>query len=382
MVRGKSLIPLVFLSVLAVVLYAATPVHTTKTAYLPITDAGDTALVMKLNKFTAIDSFVYSLDLEGYGSGLGADSAVAWVSPLQVMRINVASVVDTALTYSIDIAYQAGADGDTVGFDYDIAGIDDTLANLIAELVDSINNVSGFGDSVVAVDSGTYIKVTSLFKQERMLNDARWTLILGDSLSKGDSTVTTLAMVCDSLAAAFNGTDSVSGVVTAANGGDSIILVTSDKKGVTFTLDVADSSLDTATVTANATSRSTHTDTIPNIVGLHGGQGHAGGLYGTIILKASTDTGDGGIGKDDSAIVWLYTVFRDQSTNGQYFLLDSAIMSALPGSLHVAIPRDSAGVDTLFKDVISIVYYIGDSTSDTTFWPSYDMQIDLNIYEQ
>jgi hypothetical protein len=483
MVRGKRILLLLSVLFIALTVYAVQTVHDVKTAYLPITDAGDTAKVMKVHKFSAMDSGVYNLDIEG-GVITGSDSAVTWVSPLQKMvltpvadsvfdsaifedtiifastsrlgvrwvsplqvgRINVTSPIDTTTVYTCSLDMGTNV----YGFTYDPPSTDTTLATFIDSLVDSINAVAGMTDSVLAEDSTANgnIKVIGKFATDNLEGGARWQLrVTGSEIAIGDSTITTvamwadsiaalieaetnltdsvtahdsatyvlitslfssdtyggrwtlkssagnqdtashasittIAMVVDSMVATANGVDSIAAHYTAANDGDTVWTITALKKGLNFTLDIADTSQDSSTIQDTVTSRSGNTDTIKHIVGLHRRDLHAGGLYMTVILKPSADTGDGGIGKDDSAVIWVYTVFDDQSTTGQYFLLDSSVSEGLPDTLRISIPRDSAGVDTLFKDWLAIVYRLDDSTTDTTFWPSYDVQIDLNVYEQ
>jgi len=370
---GKRLPALVMLLLVAAVAFAVQVRHSPTVVYLEVTDAGDTAEVLKVNEFTANDSFDFEMDLEGGLFG-GADSLIKWTSPLQVARIMVTSPLDTTAIYrcSVDMGTSV------YGFAYDIVGIDTTMQSFIDSLVDSINAVVGMTDSVVAHDSTALgmIKVISKFGQQNLEGGAKWSLRLtGTEIALGDSVQTTIAMVCDSMAAKVNSTDSVSTHVTGANDGDTVWTVTSNVKGIAFTLDVADSSSDTAYVTPNKASWSVKHDTIDLTQLYHKGR-HARGLILRATIVAS-DTSRHGLGLLDSGYLWLRTRF-----DSTYFPLDSVKANALPEVLWVVIPYDSPGVDTLLKEVLSLEYRIADSTSDTSGWRiPYNIEIDYNIID-
>ena len=355
---------------LAAIVYGAIYESKTVTARLSIVDTGDTAGVLKFNEFTAIDSFVYQFDLEDT-TNYKVDSLVKWVSPLMVTRLSVTGPIDSTQVYccSVDCGTHV------YGFTLNPPGTDTTAATLVGSMADSIKVVAGMKDTITAEDSITYVKIIGKIAQEHLEGDARWAIHFTTDAGVLDtaSSITTIAMVCDSMPATVAATDSIKDHYTAANDGDTVWTLTANKKGRYFIADVADTSLDTAWVTVNKESWSSTKDTIDlNILVFK--DRHVNGLYGKFILKASSDTVHG-IGDADSGFLYLYTTF-----DGQYYQLATDSSEGLPCTLRVAIGRDTTGgsidPDTLFKTGLSIGYKINDSCSDTTMWPSYDLEVD------
>ena len=78
-----------------------------------------------------------------------------------------------------------------------------------------------------------------------------------------------------------------------------------------------------------------------------------------------------GVGKADSAIIWLYTTFA-----GDNYLVDSAICPEFPCSLMISVDRGVG--DTLLRDGIFMKYLIIDTCSDTTMNITYP--VSWNLY--
>jgi hypothetical protein len=327
------------------------------------------------------------------------------------------------------------ASGDTAGFDFVCPnGAAYDLDSLIDDLMDSLTGIAGIADSITAHDSSTYIKAFGIYSAET--HGGVWSLDLSsditlsyeipniamicdsmvakinaetttkDSVLAQDSTtyyvvktknlgklhssffvsiidtaqdtatsyILTKAELVDSLASAINAAPALVDTVTATNTGDTAVVITSDKKGYEFSI-VPDSLMDTTLVTANVNAWSQSVDTL-QICNLLARNSHAIGLYAKLIFKASTDTLNG-IGASDSVVQYLYTSF-----DGEFFLLDSSVSEGLPDTLRLSIPADSAGVDTLLKEALWVVYRIKDSTSDTAKGVAYDLEIDYNVHEQ
>ena len=322
---------------------------------LLVTDAGDTAQVIKVNKFTANDSFTFIDTINS--------TTVEYTSPLQAMIIIVNKNVDTTAT----LACSLDCGTHTYGFEYAIGQFAEAHAADSVEkyIKDSINAVAGMKDTVVASDSAGYVKVVSLFGQQHLEDGARWTLKLGTGLTKGDSTVTTIRSIIGAMVAAINDSTALADTVTAANSGDSVYTITANKKGVAFTIAIGDTSQDTSKVVANKTSSSATTDTLRI--------GNTGG-YNTLHAKiyiAPEISADAAIGKDDSCIIWLYTTFA-----GDSYLADSTICTDLPCSLQTYIISTIG--DTLLRDGIYMKYLLRDTCTDTIATVTYP--VSWNLY--
>lgn len=352
---------------LFVLAYGARVSHKTETAYLTIDTSGDTAQVVKVHLFTARDSFTYIDTIN--------DSVLAWTSPLQVRRITFGTINGVPDT-STDFACTLDCGTNKYGFVYDPSDLDDsTAALLIDNLVDSFNNVAGMSDTVVAQDSVSYIKLVSKFSMDELEGDARWTLVLGDSLAESDSTFTTIDMVCDSMSATINANATVAAVVTGTNSGDSVYTVTSDDVGLAFTIIIGDTAQDTSLTQANVTSRSTYQETlaVANLI-----------VYDMDVaamqFNAKLDTSDTvyqGVGLSDTAILSLYTS-RVHAGNRKYKLITADTADALPCSLYHEI-TGTALIDTVLWDALYLVYWIGDTASDSHFVATYPLYIDYTL---
>lgn len=316
-----------------------------------ITTSGDTAKIYKMHTFTGRDSFAYIDTFHGVWVDT-VDSVVAWTSPLQVRRFT--ATLDTELVYACSL--DCGTN--IYGFELTCPnGATYSLDSLLNDLTDSINAVSGMADTVTAEDSATYIKLTSNFAMDNLEGAARWTLVLGDSLAEGDSTFTTIAMVCDSMVAAINAADTISNHVTAANSGDTVYTVTANTRGVTFTLSPGDSAQDTSVTKANATSWSTVVDTFGGF-SMCCPEAYKS-IYGMAILRVAKDSTDG-YGGSDSGWIWVYA-----EKNGAWVVLDSSVSEGLPDTLFLKIGADTTGgavdPDTLYGSMLHFVVKVKDT---------------------
>jgi len=101
-------------------------------------------------------------------------------------------------------------------------------------------------------------------------------------------------------------------------------------------------------------------------------------IYGRFVVGAWADTADTGdgtgdtIGIDDSCTIWLYSVFDDYP----YTQLATVVKADLPCTLTVQIPSDSAGVDTLFKEKLALVWELYDAFADSVFETSVVVELD------
>ena len=322
---------------------------------LTVTDAGDTSGVLKFNEFSAMDSFDYEFDLED-ATNYTVDSLVKWTSPLMVTRITVTGPTDSTQDYACSL--DCGTN--VYGFSFQEPSTDTTTATLVTMLTDSINNTAGIEDTVTAEDSVTYCKVTWKIAQNNLEGGARgsWIFVCDGTVLDTASTITTIAMVCDSMAATVAATDSIKDHYTAANDGDTVFTLTANKKGKAFTCDIADTSLDVAEVTANKVSSSETTDSI-YIGNTYG--------YGTMLSKiyvGEDNSPNTGVGVDDSLILWLYSVLAEDK-----LLLDSTCCAAFPGSLMVV--ADGASTDTLLREGLMVKYLIRDTCTDSNHTVEY-----------
>jgi hypothetical protein len=121
-----------------------------------------------------------------------------------------------------------------------------------------------------------------------------------------------------------------------------------------------------------------YTDTLIFGKNTVGGRNSTNCLYGRFIVGAWTDTVDTGdgtgdtIGIDDSCTIWLYAVFDDYP----YTQLATVKKADLPCTLTVRIPSDSAGVDTLFKERLALVWELYDAFADSVFETSVVVELD------
>lgn len=355
-IRNKMLVWMILLCSGVVLAGGAWRVDTKHTAHLDISTAANVVQVVNLVDFAGVDSFVYSDTIN--------DTACNWTSPLQVMNVSVASV-DNETAYPCSVTF---AGSDILGVEV-TSDANATLEEVRDSLVSKINQATNLTDSVTAAAvSDSVFSLTSNFGQEHFTD--RWTVKTDAQLDTATSVITTIAMVADSMASYINAGQ---GLVTAANGGDTLISLTANTAGVAFTIIPGDTAQDTSLGTANTNSSSTRQDTIA-IGNTFFSDWKAEGMYLVCSLLASSDTVHG-IGKSDSAHLWVYYTF-DQA---DYILADSAI-GAIPLELRIPVPA-AAGTDTVFKEGLSLVYWITDTASDTNMWIDYDIPVHYLLWQ-
>jgi hypothetical protein len=319
-----------------------------------ISQTGDSAQIIKFHQFTARDSFDY---VDSFWIA-GDTTLVKFTSPATTRRLRVA--LDTTLTYACSV--DCGTN--IYGFEYVCPnGATYDLDSLIDQLTDSFNAVAGMSDSVTAEDSGTYLKVFSNFAMDRYEGAARWIFtVSSDSLEEVDSTLTTIAMVCDSMAAAINDSSTISDTLTAANDGDTVYTVTG-RSGWGWSVAVGDTAQDTTLTQDSAASWSTVRDTIP-LFNMY--QSGFNVLNGWITIRSSKTTTKG-YGSLDSAKIILYAV----DGGGTRHELDSAYAIGVPMTNSFAL--SDVGVDTLFKSRLEFDVYVADSATDTSGSRTHDV---------
>lgn len=339
----------------------------TKTVWMNINSGGDTAEVTKFHDFVALDSFTY---IDTIGPGSATRVAISYTSPNLVRRVT--PVVDTTLTYACSVDMGTNIYGFEWLADNDIT----TVEALIDTLVDSINNVTGMSDSVLAQDSVSYIKLVSKFGQQRLEGSARWILVLGDSLTEGDSVPTlTIAAICDTMSSLINANGVLTDSLTAANDGDSVYTVTGDRPGWDIYTATGDTAQDTSLVVAAVTSNSVATGSF-DLGRVIYADWHGTSIKGRFILKPSDSTGLG-VGLSDSGYLRLY----HEATYGDSTLAATDSAASLPCTLSVSI-ADAAGNNVVFYDKLTLSWRITDTASDTSSWPiTYEIDYDYTLKE-
>jgi hypothetical protein len=320
-----------------------------------INQTGDTAKVYKLTTFTARDGFAYSDTIAFVDTTI-----VTWTSPMMVRRVAVAASIDTTKTDTLHVDLGTNK----TGVAYAVANLAWTRAQYIDTIVARFNAVTTLSDTVVAQDSVTYIKLVGLIAQDGLEGDARWTLDVTNAstnLVQGDSTFTTVNMVCDSMVAAIEDSstvaDSVIAAVMGAAGGaaDTAYKVTG-RAGYDFLLSPNDTAQDTVLLTAAATSTSCDTAIVdvPVLMWQNGFKC----LYGDAVLRASATT-TGGYGTHDSAVIRLYKTNRITGSE----VIVAADSGTIPKTFHISkIACDTCyGNGSLFFRII-----LFDTATDTS----------------
>lgn len=345
-----------------------------KNILITITNAGDTAKVYRIGGFTGRDSFDYidTIYVERNIAHDSSESAVTWLSPLQVQRITLGSEFagrfDTTLTVSCSLDMGTNR----YGFDYTVNdGVTDTLfAIVIDSLVARWNAESGMSDTTIAHDSVTYIKIISKFANDSYLESAdRWTLYLGDSVNRGDSVYTTVAMVVDSMIDAINA-DSIGSYVTATahDDKDTAYLVSTNTKGWYLKVSPGDTAQDTTVTVARKTSVSVTTDSFY----IEGGQTWGFKTLQADIVLRNQLSAEAGLGVADSAIVWLYAVKGHEN-----YRIDSARCTVIPCTLIVNL-HSNVG-DTVLHDYLMVKYYTYDTLTEKNMIITYPMTWDITL---
>jgi len=325
-----------------------------------IDQTGDSANILKLNVLSALDSFTY-VDSIWFETDT---TIVTWTSHPTTRRLVL--TLDTTETYCCSVDCGTNIYGFEFvcpnGATYDA----DSLAD---DLVDSFTNVAGMKDTVLAEDSSSYLKIVSKIAQIDLEGDARWTLKVDPvaEIAEADSTFTTKAMLCDSLAAAFNGEATLADMLVAANSGDTVITLTG-RSGWKVNIFVGDTAQTATETQAEKASKSRFADTFPIFPMLTDGFNT---LQGTVILRASGYTG-AGYGLSDSGMVKLMSrvgPYDGTPTGGTWTLIDSDTSAGLPTTLTVAV-EDSA---TYFGEMLYLVVSVIDTATDTAVTANHDI---------
>lgn len=332
---------------------------------------GDVIQVLGLTPSYGIDSFLYACTV----MTAALDSSYGYfTSPSQKMIFTIGVVtatptlIDTITIGPIGCTVVYASTGER-GIEYDPStGADATLAVALDGIKALWDAFDDLDDSISCEDSGTYLKLRSL--ESEIDFGGRWSMQLGssagaptDSLDTA-SVITTDTIAVEGMAAAINLDATLAAAITASTSNDTLIL-TSDDAGTPFTWIGADSTGDhtgdTNTIVVNVAGNSTIQDTFDLVQLIHDNYVY-NQVYASFVLGASA-TEKQGYGLSDSGYLWLYTVF-----NGVFHLLDSAVANSLPVTLTVRLPDSidiSHGMDTLFKERLSLVWRVSDTASDT-----------------
>lgn len=317
-----------------------------------ITDAGDTARVVTITPSHAVDSFHYHCSLS-FHADTGSWDTVSWTSSVQTMIIT--PTVDVATTYSCSVAFKE--EPVTLGVEKDYSAGVATVEALIDTLVDMINKKAGLTDSVTAEDSVTYIKLVSNFSQVSF-GDERWTMIMvtaggaGTLDSAAHVSLATVAMVCDSMVATINASDSEA--YFTAYDSTTKYIVQSDKKGLTFHIAPTDTVQDDDSSTTQENVMSISSDSGTVSLDMVRGFKHLDG----IIILALGPYSAMSVGNSDSAIVTLYSVGPD---GRKIITVDTC--PQVPCTCDVMI-HSNVG-DTALERQIEFHWYVDDTLSDT-----------------
>ncbi len=369
-IRHRLMVLFALAVVVFTVVMAGDVVHKTRVVDLNITTAGDTAQITRFKTFAGVDSFKY-IDTFSYQADTGAHQTIAWVAPVQVMSLT--PTLDVTTTYACSVGFAT----DTLGFVLDPVDIEiTTLALLIDTMVYLFNNTTNLKDSILAEDSVTYVKLVSKFSQTTFT--ARWKAEFGVTGGTGTldtaGTITTVAMVADSMVSYVNADAGLDSFMTATNAGDTAYLVTSDDPGVLFYAADLDIQQETSADQANVTSYSVATDTF-DLARIIYTDKEYNSLTAMFILDTPA-TESQGINGGDSAYIWLYTVF-----NGEYFLLAGDSVATGLCTLRAVLVH-AAGSDTLFKEYFALGYRMADTASDTTARFNVNLHMDLILREE
>jgi len=348
-------------------------VDKTEYAQFAITDSGDSAVVIQFQPAFAIDSFPYHDSIQ-YTADTSLWDTVSYLSEVQTFILT-PGVVDSSTNIACTVVFKGA---NKKGFNLNVGDAYITAAKICDTLVYAFNNTTTLKDSVLAQDSGNYVKLKS--KYSEVTNDTNWGLIV--KLVGGTGTLdttrrsATIASVCDSMVAAINGMDSAR-FWTAANVGDTVYTLTSTDKGLMLWATNTDSTQDTTTLQDNVTSKSTRTDTLPLTISLVENDFRGSAVYGDIILQSVEADTAYGVGFSDSAWIWLLTG-RPVDTGVVYTVIAKDSASALPCTLHVAKPHAAAN-DTIYHNFLKIAWAVSDTMTDTNMYIEYPISVDLEV---
>ncbi|MFA5382358.1 MAG: hypothetical protein WC356_04270 [Candidatus Micrarchaeia archaeon] len=360
-------------------------IHETKEVMVYVNDAADTAQVYLFTPLFALDSYVYACSILTTTSPVDSQGIV-YTTWAQKMKLSLkVTTIDTTRNYICSVA--------TATTNYGIVWNPPetvwTAARAYDTLVYLINNKAGLKDSVKAEDSTTYIMLRSKVKQVPTMGGTRFT-VWGDADTMRFDTAShnaSIADICDGLAAAGNAVTDLLAQYTIVSE-DTTVRITAKKKGLPFVwknpaagIVCPVDTLDTTVVQANVAGKTIAYDTI-DLIQLITDERRIGGLYADIILHNTTDTGDGGGGASDSGFLYLLTA-RVVDTGVIYTVFKEDSCEVLPCTLHYALAYAAAN-DTIFKPILSLMWGVSDTVSDTTpGYPAYyDISIDITVLDQ
>jgi len=349
---------------------------------MDIVQTGDTAAVLKFTPGAAIDSFAYLCTLI---VNTDDSAAILWTSHPQRQRLTPSTVWDADRTVLCSVVFP----GATLGCaTLDPGATYTTGAKMVDTLTYIINNTTGIKDSILAVDSGTYVKLID--KNTQVYRTGRWTLKIAysggatsalDTLTNAQRItagyITTAAMICDSMVAKINATAACTAYVTAYDS-TTFWIDQSDDIGLNFEADIPniDTTADTVRSIPNKASNSRTVDTIL-LANMIFNDIRFTGVDGTIILDTIQATTQG-INLTDSGYLILY---GSRYVRGSLVLDEICRDSTadLPCTLSLRYPALDA-YDTLFGEQLWIVYAIMDSASDTTGSFAFSLFVDMTLF--
>jgi hypothetical protein len=343
---------------------------------------GDTAQSYLFTPLFALDSYIYACSILTTTTPVDSQGIV-YRTPAQRMKLSLkVTTIDTTRNYICSVATATT----NYGIIWNPPEAAWTAATAYDTLVYLINNKAGLKDSVKAEDSTTYIMLRSKLRQVPTMGGTRFT-VWGDADTMRFDTLTranTIATICAGLRAAAVAVTDLNTQYTLTNE-DTAVRITAKKAGLPFVwknpaagIVCPVDTLDTTVVQANIKGTSWACDTF-DLMQLITDQRRIGALYGNIKIHASADT-NRSLGTIDSGRIWLQTRVNND-TGTQYFPFDSAVTLLIPCSLHVAKAYAAAN-DTIFKEILCLIWRVSDTLSDTTFQTEYDISVDLNILDQ
>lgn len=359
--------------------------HEKQVVSFPIVTTGDVAAVLKFTPGAAVDSFAYLCTLV---VNTADSAAIAWRSHPQRQRLTPSTVWDEARTIALKFNF--------INETLTVATLDPAVtyttgAKIVDTLTYIINNTTNLKDSILAVDSGTYVK---LIDKKNGVRAKRWSIqitLAGGATSALDTLtnaqritagyITTAAMICDSMVAKINANAICSPYLTAYDS-TTFWIIKSDDPGLEIEADIPniDTTADTTRTTANVAGRSRFTDTIPLIPVLTEAVGpRVKGIRYTIIMDSLPDMLGQGMGLSDSSYLQIWAGYL-QGGNWKYTAVSKDSAALLPNTLFYAMPTSTAGTDTLFGEQLFLQVRIADTASDTTCTLPIPLYIDAEIF--
>jgi hypothetical protein len=360
-------------------------IHETKEVMVYVSDAGDTAQSYLFTPLFALDSYVYACSILTTTAPVDSQGIV-YTTWAQKMKLALHAAVDTSVTYVCSVYFATGK----YGIVWDPSEKAWTAATAVDTLAIIFNAKVGLKDSILAVDSGNYLILKAKYAQvgaAPKFAGHRFHLYYPAATFDTASHNSTVATICAGLREAAVANTSLNAKYTITNE-DTTVRITAKKKGLPFVwknpaagIVCPVDTLDTTVVQANTKGKARLYDTL-DLIQLITDERRIGGLYADIILHETTDTGDGGGGKSDSGFLYLLTA-RPVDTGVIYTVFKKDSCEVLPCTCHYALAYAAAN-DTIFKPILSLMWGVSDTVSDTTpGYPAYyDISIDITVLDQ